>query len=67
MYIRKIAYHNRGEPIYGITIPKEVQIFHPETSFKVERTGNDILLKSGTNHILTKKEIINYDFSGCRI
>ena len=65
--LRTIAYHNRGEQIEGLTVPKEIAVFFQGVSFKSEISGTGILFTSGTNQILTKQEIMNYDFSGCKV
>lgn len=64
--LRVIAYHNNNDPVHGITIPKEVAIFHEKTFFKIIQSGNNILLLSGTK-ILPEEQIKNYDFSDSRI
>ena len=60
--LRTIAYHNRGEPVKGLTVPSEISVFFENSSFTVEKSGTSIVFTSGTEQIITKKDIINYKF-----
>jgi hypothetical protein len=64
--IRQIASSQSNNAAYGITIPKEIAIFLKETYFYIERSGNDIILKSGTFIEINEKVIENYQFEDCR-
>lgn len=66
--LRTIAYHNKGKPVKGLTVPDNIKIFYDDSQmFSVERSGNCIVFYPGSKHFFTKEEIENYDFSGCRI
>jgi len=65
--MRVIARHNNDEPVYGVTIPQDVAIFFKETHFHVEKSGNSILLQSGTNVQLTKQDVDNFDLNSIRV
>ena len=45
--------------VYGITIPPEIATFFRETYFTVTKTGNDIILKSGTQLSIQARDTKN--------
>ncbi len=59
--------NRKNQNVIGITIPNEVALFFPNCYFSIEKSGTCILMKSGTNQILTKEEINDYEFNDCRI
>lgn len=66
--LRTIAYHNKGKPVKGLTVPDSITLFYEEKQkFTVERSGNCIVFYPGSEHTLTNEEIVNYKFEGCRI
>jgi hypothetical protein len=65
---RVIAYQKSGEPIFGFTLPKEVNIILQRIDFfNITTSGNSILLTSGNNPRYTKEELSTYNFEDCKI
>ena len=64
---RVIAYHHGGEPVYGLTIPKEFVPFFEGVSFNVTISGNCLIYASGINLIVTQEMIRTYKFEDNRI
>ena len=65
--IRQIAASQSNSVAYGITIPKGIAIFTKETYFYIEKTGDDILLKSGTYIEIDDKKVELYEFEDCKV
>jgi len=63
--VRTIGYQCKaagGQPIKGITLPDHVACFFDEVYMTINRSGNSLILTSGTNNIPTKKEVEAYRF-----
>ena len=58
---------SRNEPVYGITFPKEYGILFKDIYFDFLKSGNSIILTSGTKIEYSQKELKEYDFSDCRV
>jgi len=53
--------------VYGLSLPKEFKALYSGTFFKVERTGDSILLTSGTKVEYSNEQVENYKFEDCQI
>lgn len=60
--LRTISYHNGGEPVKGLTVPREISVFFENTMFNIQKSGTSIIFTSGTEHIITRKDVINFKF-----
>lgn len=66
--LRTIAYHNKGQPVKGLTVPDNITLFYKqEQKFSVERSGNCIVYYPGSEIVVTQEQIINYKFEGYRV
>jgi len=65
--LRNIAFQKSGDAIKGLTCPNEIAVFFENTFFSVSKSGTSILFTSGTNQIITKKQVDNYSYEDCRI
>ena len=65
--LRNIAFQKSGDAVKGLTCPKEISVFFENTFFTVTKSGTSIVFTSGTQQIITKKQIDNYSYEDCRI
>ena len=65
--LRNIAFQKSGDPVKGLTIPNEIAVFFENTFFHVKKEGSTIIFTSGTQHIITKKQVDNYSYEDCRL
>lgn len=56
-----------GQIVYGITIPSDVAQFFESVYFTIEKSGQNILMKSGCCLIPTKENVEKYCFQDARI
>jgi len=54
--------HSSKQIVYGVIVPSEIAMFFQGCFFSIERSGNAIILTSGTSLIPTKEQIKNYKF-----
>jgi len=59
--LRPIAKQN-SDPVYGLTVPKEVSALFVGVSFKIETSGNSITYTSGAVQTITTEQVTNYKF-----
>lgn len=64
--LRKIVTSN-SKTIYGVTIPSSIAQFQENTLYSIIKSGNDIILKSGTEIKITKEDIRSFDLESLKI
>ena len=63
-----IARQSSGEPVYGLTMPKELAMFTKvDTFYYIERSGTSFILTSGMSNIPTEQQIKDYKFQDVKI
>lgn len=65
--LREAGRSSTGEPIRALTVPNEISVFFQNTFFHVAKSGGAIIFTSGTQQIITKKQVDNYQYEDCRI
>ena len=65
--LRNIAFQKSGDPVKGLTCPNEIAVFFENTFFTVSKSGTSIVFTSGTQQIITKKQVESYNYEDCRI
>jgi len=65
--LRQIATQLTGSPCMGLSVPNHISCFFENTFFKIQRSGTSIVFTSGAKHILTNKEIEDYNFNEVRV
>ena len=57
--------NSNSQEVKGITIPPKIAMFFEDTYFKVEKSGSNILLTSGTK--VTDKDVESLDLEEFKI
>jgi len=65
--LREAGRSSTTVPIKALTVPSEIALFFNNTFFHVKKSGTSIIFTSGTQNIITKKEVENYNYEDCRI
>ena len=65
--LRNTVASKERDPVFALTVPKEIAVFFEGTLFTAHKSGTCIVFYSGTSIVPREEDLNEYQYEDCRI